>query len=407
MNPTITLLLQLSGTCALQCLFAMRDLGTPPFTQSAISEAIGESPEAVKRGLRRLKTLGYVDCDQRGGHETNWHLTRTAKQLPLPLDLLDTYGQAPAQPDPPADRSASDPAPIAHARLQAGNAASPTPLLAESTPQKTESGQASIIIISDSSDSVIDSIKKNTRGPTPQKTESKDQRHIRAVLSALAVRGLPVRDDADPFPIDLRLCVNALVKLSCPRKRAELVVARSQWNSDVILKEIARWQAHKRSAAGASITDSGFPFLVAARIENCEPCPTYAYQESDLEQPEAQPNPPDENPTPPEDPPFPVATALPQTAYGPIAPADAEHWQMALDQLRLEMNHSTFDASRLLDTWIARIEGEAYHIAVANQYARDWLDNRLNATVTRVLKNIVGHDVTVRFVAPGDPPEHS
>jgi chromosomal replication initiation ATPase DnaA len=82
-------------------------------------------------------------------------------------------------------------------------------------------------------------------------------------------------------------------------------------------------------------------------------------------------------------------------------------WRAALNSLRLEMNHSTFDASRLLDTWIAHIEGEAYHIAVANQYARDWLDNRLNATVTRVLKNIVGHDVTVRFVAPDDPPAHS
>jgi hypothetical protein len=394
----------------------MRDLGTPPFTQSAISEAIGESPEAAKRGLRRLKTLGYADCDQRGGHETNWRLTRTAQQLPLPLDFLDDYGQAPAQPDQPADHSASDPTPIAHARLQADNAAPqpPTPLLAESTPQKTGSGKGSIIIISDSSDSVVDSNKKNTRGPTPQKTELKDPRHIRAILGALAVRGLPVRDDADPFPADLRLCVNALVKLSCPRKRAEVVVARSRWDSGVILKEIARWQAHKRSAAGASITDSGFPFLVAARIENCEPCPTYAYQESDLEQPEAQPNPPDGNLAPPEDPPFPVTSALPQTAFGPITPADAEHWQMALDQLRLEMNHSTFDASGLPDTWIFHVEVGAipgdcptYHIAVANPYARDWLDNRLNATVTRVLKNIVGHDVTVRFIAPDDPPAHS
>jgi chromosomal replication initiator protein len=72
-------------------------------------------------------------------------------------------------------------------------------------------------------------------------------------------------------------------------------------------------------------------------------------------------------------------------------------WDAALGQLQLEMPRATFD------TWVRDAELLAYEdgtfiIGVQNAYARDWLEDRLRSTVSRVLTGVTGRSSTVRFV---------
>ena len=71
-------------------------------------------------------------------------------------------------------------------------------------------------------------------------------------------------------------------------------------------------------------------------------------------------------------------------------------WHAALGQLQMEMPKATFD------TWVRDTETIAYEdgvfiIGVHNPYARDWLEGRLNSTVTRLLTGLMNRTVEVRF----------
>lgn len=73
-------------------------------------------------------------------------------------------------------------------------------------------------------------------------------------------------------------------------------------------------------------------------------------------------------------------------------------WQATLGQLQLDMSKASFD------TWVSSAELISYdeetscfEIGVKNAYARDWLDDRLNATITRMLTGMIGKPVTVEF----------
>jgi chromosomal replication initiator protein len=83
------------------------------------------------------------------------------------------------------------------------------------------------------------------------------------------------------------------------------------------------------------------------------------------------------------------------------------HWQAALGQLQMELPRAAYD------TWVRDAEYLAYEdstfiIGVRNAYARDWLEDRLLATVKRVLTGILGKTVDIRFVVwQGDPQEES
>jgi chromosomal replication initiator protein len=71
-------------------------------------------------------------------------------------------------------------------------------------------------------------------------------------------------------------------------------------------------------------------------------------------------------------------------------------WQAALGQLQMEMPKATFD------TWVRNAELVAYEdgvfiIGVQNPYARDWLDERLSSTATRLLTGLMNRTVEVRF----------
>ena len=78
---------------------------------------------------------------------------------------------------------------------------------------------------------------------------------------------------------------------------------------------------------------------------------------------------------------------------------NAEHaWQATLGQLQHEMSKASFD------TWVSSAEFLGYDedsgkfdIGVKNAYARDWLDDRLNSTITRLLTGMIGSPVTTQI----------
>lgn len=76
-------------------------------------------------------------------------------------------------------------------------------------------------------------------------------------------------------------------------------------------------------------------------------------------------------------------------------------WKATLGELELQMTKATFN------TWLkgARLiayENNEYVIGVRNDYAKDWLENRLRDTILRTLAAIAGQKVQVRFVVWSD-----
>jgi chromosomal replication initiator protein len=76
-------------------------------------------------------------------------------------------------------------------------------------------------------------------------------------------------------------------------------------------------------------------------------------------------------------------------------------WQSVLGQLQMEMPRASFD------TWVRDTKPISYQngklvIGVRNAYARDWLENRLSSTVSRLLVGIVNASVNVDFVVNGN-----
>ena len=79
------------------------------------------------------------------------------------------------------------------------------------------------------------------------------------------------------------------------------------------------------------------------------------------------------------------------------------HWQAALGQLQLELPRATFD-TWVRDAELLTYEDGEFVIGVKNAYARDWLEDRLSATVKQTLAGITGRTVAVRFVVWQEEP---
>lgn len=80
-------------------------------------------------------------------------------------------------------------------------------------------------------------------------------------------------------------------------------------------------------------------------------------------------------------------------------------WQSVLGQLQMEMPRASFD------TWVRDTRPVSYQdgtlvVGVRNAYARDWLENRLSNTVSRLLVDIMNASVSVNFVVNGNEIEH-
>ncbi|MFK7801840.1 MAG: chromosomal replication initiator protein DnaA [Anaerolineae bacterium] len=71
-------------------------------------------------------------------------------------------------------------------------------------------------------------------------------------------------------------------------------------------------------------------------------------------------------------------------------------WKATLGELELQMTRATFN-TWLKDAQLIRSEGCNYTIGVRNDYARDWLENRLQETILRTLNAITGEPNKISF----------
>ncbi|HWQ84998.1 MAG TPA: DnaA N-terminal domain-containing protein, partial [Anaerolineales bacterium] len=72
-------------------------------------------------------------------------------------------------------------------------------------------------------------------------------------------------------------------------------------------------------------------------------------------------------------------------------------WQMALDQLRLDMPKASFD-TWVRDTSFMSFEDGVFTIGTTNAYGREWLASRLTSTVTRLMSGILNLQMVVEFI---------
>lgn len=72
-------------------------------------------------------------------------------------------------------------------------------------------------------------------------------------------------------------------------------------------------------------------------------------------------------------------------------------WKATLGELELQMTKATFN-TWLKDARLLACDEHEYVVGVRNDYAKDWLENRLEDTITRTLTTIAGKAVRVRFV---------
>ncbi|MDX1614035.1 MAG: chromosomal replication initiator protein DnaA [Candidatus Promineifilaceae bacterium] len=76
-------------------------------------------------------------------------------------------------------------------------------------------------------------------------------------------------------------------------------------------------------------------------------------------------------------------------------------WKATLGELELQMTKATFN-TWLKDARLIACDDSEYVVGVRNDYARDWLENRLADTIVRTLTAITGHPVEVRFIVWSD-----
>ncbi len=87
-------------------------------------------------------------------------------------------------------------------------------------------------------------------------------------------------------------------------------------------------------------------------------------------------------------------------------------WQMALDQLRLDMPKASFD-NWINNTNFVSFEDGVFIIGTPSAYGQEWLASRLTSTMTRLMTGILNQQVKVQIIVTeenseieeGDPPE--
>lgn len=76
-------------------------------------------------------------------------------------------------------------------------------------------------------------------------------------------------------------------------------------------------------------------------------------------------------------------------------------WKATLGELELQMTRATFN-TWLKDARMLACNNNEYVIGVRNDYAKDWLENRLHDTIIRTLTAITGLESSIRFVVWSD-----
>ncbi len=78
-------------------------------------------------------------------------------------------------------------------------------------------------------------------------------------------------------------------------------------------------------------------------------------------------------------------------------------WPAALGELQLQMTKATFD-TWLRDSRLLKYEDGVFVVGVQSGYAKDWLENRLLATIKRTLARLTGQAIEVKFIVCGEEP---
>ncbi len=81
-------------------------------------------------------------------------------------------------------------------------------------------------------------------------------------------------------------------------------------------------------------------------------------------------------------------------------------WKATLGELELQMTRATFN-TWLKDAQLLRNEENNFVIGVRNDYARDWLENRLQETILRTLNAITGNANNISFEVMADGLHHA
>ena len=79
-----------------------------------------------------------------------------------------------------------------------------------------------------------------------------------------------------------------------------------------------------------------------------------------------------------------------------------EIWGQVLHQLQLDMPRASFE-TWAKDTRALSLEKNVLTVCARNAYARDWMESRMTAIIQKILKGMLDHPVSVRFVASENP----
>lgn len=79
----------------------------------------------------------------------------------------------------------------------------------------------------------------------------------------------------------------------------------------------------------------------------------------------------------------------------------SEAWQATLGELQLQMTKATFN-TWLKETHLVSYDKNIFVIGVRNDYAKDWLGNRLHDTILRTLVDVAGDGAKLRFIVLAD-----
>lgn len=228
-------------------------------TQTWLESMTGYSDKTIAPALERLASLQYIVRASGGWMVAPAHqgvLGEVLAALPASSEPAQTTGTPTlADLDARVGISASD-----------GNSVSDV---------------AGIIVVNESTNTSIDSLKQQEHPQDPSRNFRlpRKDRHIKQVIDALVRKGLPRLDVDDPFPADLRICIERLTTaVHVPRKRAELAISSSPWPAPKILEQIDIWLAYRASKGGANMQAFMFANTVAARISAGEECPQDARQ---------------------------------------------------------------------------------------------------------------------------------
>jgi hypothetical protein len=77
-------------------------------------------------------------------------------------------------------------------------------------------------------------------------------------------------------------------------------------------------------------------------------------------------------------------------------------WSQVLHQLQLDMPKASYE-TWAKDTQALSLEKNVLTICARNAYAKDWLESRMTAIVQNILKGMLDHPVSVRFISRENP----